>query len=393
MKTRVPAELKFPQAETERLFLRYYRWSYRQQLRLSLLLALLGWIVFGVFDGLYYPEVAHSLWRIRYLYVLPPVLVLVAAVWSGRFPKLDRLFVTAAIIIAGLGVIAMAPVLPPEGRDYPFSGLMLITFLTYTTFRLRFVWATTAGLSLLVAYNLVVLRSGTFSSEAIVMADFFLTTTNLFGMLAAYLLEYDSRRTFLLLRQLRESRRRLWGVNRDMERINARLHSLARTDELTGLANRRSFYEAFGREWNRARRYGGPISAVMLDIDHFKEVNDRYGHQTGDEYLRSVAQVLSRAAQRAGDLVARLGGEEFILVLPGTVAREAARVAERVRRELEELALPNVDAPTGPRLTISAGVASLRPGEDNSPDDLIRLADEALYRAKEEGRNRVVCQG
>ncbi len=391
MTSRVPYTLIFQHPATERLFLRYYRQRYRNQLRLALVLATLGWIAFGLLDGLYYPEVAPILWRIRYLYILPVILSLAALVFTRYYWRIGQLSVAMAIVIAGLGVVAMILAIPHGRENYYFVGLMLILFINYTIFRLRFLWASLAGLLLLAAFDGAMLSARAMPHSEIVMANFFLVGSNLFGMLAAYLMEYDSRRTFLLMRLLGQSRRRLRGINRNMERINARLDSLARTDELTGLANRRSFYQDLEREWNRARRYGGPVTAIMVDIDHFKEVNDRYGHQTGDEYLRRVAEILSGAAKRAGDLVARLGGEEFVLVLPGTTASEAALVAERLRRELQELGLPNADAPTCPQLTLSAGVASLRPGDGHTPDELIQLADKALYRAKEEGRNRVVC--
>ncbi len=391
MTVQVPLTLSFGHRSLERLFQRYYRQRYRNQLRMALLLGTAGWITFGLLDGLYYPEVATVLWRIRYLYILPVILVLALCTFTRLYWRIGQLFVAVAIVVGGLGVIAMILAIPSGRENYYFVGLMLILFINFTIFRLRFIWASLAGLVLLVAFNATILATRAMPDNEIIMANFFLVGTNLFGMVAAYLMEYDSRRSFLLMRLLSQSRRRLRGINLNMERINARLDSLARTDELTGLANRRSFYEDFEREWKRARRYGGPITAIMVDIDHFKEVNDRYGHQTGDEYLRRVAGILAGAAKRAGDLVARLGGEEFVLVLPGTTASEAALVAERLRRELQELGLPNVDAPTCPKLTISAGVASLRPGDGHTPDDLIQLADKALYRAKEEGRNRVVC--
>jgi two-component system, cell cycle response regulator len=166
------------------------------------------------------------------------------------------------------------------------------------------------------------------------------------------------------------------------------LHTLAHTDELTGCASRRSLQEVLREEFNRARLVGTPLSVVVLDIDHFKEVNDRYGHLTGDSVLRSLGQWLRGArALRSRDCAGRFGGDEFVVVLPETSADGASRFAERARSFLEgEMFL---DGTLAVRCTLSAGVASY-PAEDiASPEELLALADAALYAAKKDGRNCV----
>ncbi|HZT66813.1 MAG TPA: GGDEF domain-containing protein [Acidimicrobiales bacterium] len=158
-----------------------------------------------------------------------------------------------------------------------------------------------------------------------------------------------------------------------------RVRALASTDGLTGLANRRSFDAGFDREVARAARTGAALSLVMVDIDHFKRLNDGYGHAFGDEVLRRVAEAI-RSAVRPYDLVARYGGEEIAVVLAGCGPRRAARTAERIRAAVAALDLVTP-------LTVSAGVASLLPLE--APDDMLRRADAALYRSKGAGRDRV----
>jgi two-component system cell cycle response regulator len=161
----------------------------------------------------------------------------------------------------------------------------------------------------------------------------------------------------------------------------ARLEMLARTDPLTQLHNRRSLMDRLSEEVERVRRYGLTLSALMVDIDHFKAVNDTYGHLVGDEVLRGVARVLQREA-RAVDVVARYGGEEFVLVLPETA------VAERIRQRIAEQPLRGEQADRV-RVTVSIGTATMPSPRAHSPESLIAAADEALYRAKAQGRNRV----
>ena len=164
----------------------------------------------------------------------------------------------------------------------------------------------------------------------------------------------------------------------------AQTEFLSMHDPLTGLANRRHFGEFFRSEWNRNKRERTPVSLIMFDIDHFKELNDQLGHGVGDFYLSRVAHVIHEAARRVGDLAVRWGGEEFILLLGNTPVDAALTVAEDVRVRIEEL--PSVE---GVKSTISAGVACVIP-EGAVSDKLIAAADQALYHAKQSGRNRVV---
>ena len=168
---------------------------------------------------------------------------------------------------------------------------------------------------------------------------------------------------------------------------NARLEVLARTDPLTQLLNRRVLVERLAQEVERARRYDGKITMLMIDLDHFKRVNDQYGHLVGDDVLRDVAALLKNAV-RAVDVVARYGGEEFVIVLPETPAPGALAFAERLRERIE--ATDFSAHPHGTfHLTTSIGMATFPGPRIDSGDDLLARADEALYRAKADGRNRV----
>lgn len=171
-----------------------------------------------------------------------------------------------------------------------------------------------------------------------------------------------------------------------------RLAGLALTDGLTGLWNRRAFDEALEREWKRTTREGSQISLLLLDLDHFKEFNDQYGHQVGDDCLRAVATALFGAV-RATDTVARYGGEEIAIILPSTDAAGAAEAAERVRASVESLRLTHLGNPEGSGwMTASIGAATALArygGTMSMPAGLLQAADNALYKAKHGGRNRV----
>jgi diguanylate cyclase (GGDEF)-like protein len=168
--------------------------------------------------------------------------------------------------------------------------------------------------------------------------------------------------------------------------LNAQLMRLSTTDGLTGIGNRRCFDTALRTEWAGAIRDGSALALLMLDVDYFKRYNDRYGHLQGDECLRTVALCSRIALQRPADLLTRYGGEEFAVLLPATDITGAEVVAERLRRAVYEARLPHLDSPFG-RVSISVGIACLVPTAAMPAQDLLSLADQALYQAKRDGRN------
>ena len=175
----------------------------------------------------------------------------------------------------------------------------------------------------------------------------------------------------------------------ELQTANTRLKSLAATDFLTGLANRRSFDMAIDQECRRNARSGSSLSVLFIDVDNFKGYNDYFGHSEGDECLRRIAQALNRCTKRPGDLAARYGGEEFALILPETDEVGAAEVGEFARQQIEALKLENPESKYG-IVTISVGVAWVPGLGQEDPDSLLKNADIALYKAKANGRNRVV---
>jgi len=166
------------------------------------------------------------------------------------------------------------------------------------------------------------------------------------------------------------------------------LEHMSLTDQLTDMPNRRNFNNQMDREWYAAIRVNAPVSIMMIDIDRFKTYNDTYGHKQGDEILKSVAKAITRELKRPRDFAARWGGEEFILLLPDTDEGGALKVAEAIRANVEKMSIPLPDDAVA-SVTVSIGVNTQTPGQGSSWDSFVSAADNALYRAKETGRNRL----
>jgi len=166
------------------------------------------------------------------------------------------------------------------------------------------------------------------------------------------------------------------------------LAELATRDGLTGIPNRRRFDELVATEWRRAVRDRGVLTLALLDVDHFKLFNDRYGHARGDECLQAVATALTGCCRRAADLVARWGGEEFALLLPGLDGPASLDLLGGALERVARLEIPHAGSPTAPVVTLSCGAVSLRPEGGSEPPDALEAADQQLYAAKEAGRNR-----
>jgi two-component system, cell cycle response regulator len=166
------------------------------------------------------------------------------------------------------------------------------------------------------------------------------------------------------------------------------MKQLSTTDELTQIANRRSFNQIFAREWNRLRRDSQSIAVILSDIDFFKQYNDYYGHQAGDRCLQQIAQVLADSVRRSGEFVARYGGEEFVLVVANTTPEQVKTLTDRLHAQLHHCALNHDRSTISPYVTMSMGIAIGIPTHDLSPEQALEYADAALYKAKSQGRNQ-----
>jgi two-component system, chemotaxis family, response regulator WspR len=231
--------------------------------------------------------------------------------------------------------------------------------------------------------------------EATVKRDAFLSGANDYLVKLPDTIELLARiryhsKAFLTQIQRDEAFRALRQSQKELLETNIELQRLTNVDGLTGLSNKRYCNEYMETEWNHAIRARSSVSVLMIDIDNFKLYNDSYGHLAGDEVLKAVAQKVKGNFQRSTDLVARFGGEEFIVILPLTVSADLDRLADDVVKAVESLNLPHCASTAGPRVTISVGGATAVPHPNDASSKLIEAADAALYEAKRTGRNRAV---
>jgi len=194
------------------------------------------------------------------------------------------------------------------------------------------------------------------------------------------------------MQRIAQMRFSLLVLTRKLDDANQELTRLSSLDGLTGISNRRQFDETLLREWRRLGRQGRPLSMLLCDVDYFKQFNDAYGHQVGDECLKAVARTLKDTLRRPADLVARYGGEEFAVILPDTEITGALQVAEAMRSAVEGLNITHRYSKGASVVTISIGVASTTPSRTGSDSSaLLKRADDALYQAKQAGRNRIAA--
>lgn len=230
------------------------------------------------------------------------------------------------------------------------------------------------------------------SSKWEVLTSWFISSSlqTLWVLALCFVLKRGSDHAQQALLNRQQSERSLRKAHAALAEANERLHRLAQFDELTSLPNRRYFDRRFARAFKSAAREREWLAVVMIDIDYFKTYNDRYGHPAGDRCLATVAAAMKSAIARPRDFIARYGGEEVVMLLPGSDAAGAAKVAEAVRKAVTDANIGHSDNPAG-CVTVSLGVASMRPEPGSTASDLLQQADCALYEAKRAGRNRVIA--
>ncbi|MGB6309125.1 MAG: diguanylate cyclase [Steroidobacteraceae bacterium] len=337
--------------------------------RVNLCLAVVITMAFTAMDAVALGPVLNRVPNmIHVLVILPTLLIGLASSFS---PKRHRIYPPLAMIastILGVGVAAIQIIATRAGVSMLFPCLMLTIIFVYFMGGLIFYHALAANLIVLLAYIAagiaLQLPDHEFAYDALAMV-----AANLFGASVVYMHEKTSRMRYLEACLLQE---------------------MVARDGLTGIQNRRMFDQHIQRVWQQAVREQKRVAVLLADIDCFKDYNDRYGHQAGDECLRAVAVSLSQCARRPLDFVARYGGEEFAVVLYEASREYVAEVLTRIQRSIAELNIPHDASRVASRLTVSIGAAFILPTSNRTPDGLIQLADEALYSAKEEGRNRVV---
>jgi diguanylate cyclase (GGDEF)-like protein len=333
-------------------------------------------------DWLMVPDQFANALRLRLLVHTPLLLV-----WLACFHRMSShqrewfgltMSISAGVITAFLCVNSTDAL----GPAYLVSLAMILLF-NGGVVRMRFWIAVAVDVILLGVYAVALCLLAHPQPALMVAITLVQLSTTVFTLYNSYWLEHDERVNWLMLQHE-------YSLLDALQQGNQRLDAIARHDPLTSLANRRHVDEFLQQVWDRARLSGDEIAVLMMDIDHFKAFNDHYGHPAGDACLKDVAEALGQHLRQPGDLVGRYGGEEFMAVLHKTGLPAAQAAAERVRAGVQQLARVHAASPTGPHVTMSIGVACVRPDQcDSSPARLIELADEALYQAKSHGRNQV----
>ena len=341
----------------------------RRQIRYNLLLAVVLIGAFAIMDRWLLGDASQLVPDVLRFGVLVPLIALaIASTYSHAYVRLYPLLMQFVAPVAGVCVVLIEIRAARSGVHLVFATLVITTIYLYFLVGMLFHAALRSNLLVLAAY-VAIAWTAQLQGQQLAYSVMVLALANMVGAVVCYSLEKANRVSFLEARLLGE---------------------MVARDGLTGIYNRRMFDERVEELWNQAVRDQVPLAMLLIDIDCFKLFNDCYGHQAGDETLRRVAATLDRFARRPLDFTARYGGEEFATVLYDVDRAFVDDVAQRMRSEVEALAIPHERSSAAVSLTVSVGAACVRPVSGRHREGLIQLADEALYAAKHQGRNRVV---
>ncbi|MBZ9735004.1 GGDEF domain-containing protein [Mesorhizobium sp. CA18] len=316
--------------------------------------------------------------------IIPPVVIAVVLAWRKPRPP----WFEGASLITGMFLILLSVALVgvSAGGEFYERQLNVMLFVAITAiiiFGIPLAWTVAIAALALGLYLVFQVQNPAIEHGSAVAGTLFFASGIFATVAARRIITILAQKTFLF--ELRDRRRVA-----ELAKANDRLELLAKTDPLTGIANRHWMTETLDHLWGNDKRCLDGAAMLMCDIDHFKKLNDHLGHAEGDRCLVEVANIIQENVRRDRDHVARYGGEEFLVLLPGVTEEEAVSVAERVRKSVEAAALPNPGSRVSRSVTLSIGVAVQTADEAISPEQLQGKADAALYLAKQTGRNRVL---
>lgn len=374
--------LRFP-GGLERQFQCDSRAGRAREMLIGGIVSVLCYQLFLLADYLMVPDVWPLALLVRLGIVTPIAVAALAVLWSDP-PVVLRESMAAGVTL--LGVASVVLICRTSASPYAVHaqyGNILVIFFGTLVLRTQFWFALPAVAGCVVLGTLGLLGAAAVPGELLPWVFLLLASAGLFTLTVSHRLEHHERS--LYLQQLRERLRAL-----ELRENNREPPDLARVDPLTGVATRRAFAAALQQAWAEALAEGHPLGAIMVDVDAFKAFIERYGHLAGDESLRRIAAVLHQQLRAGSAVLARMGEAEFAAVLPGLDEPATIQVAERMRRAVETLAIAHAGAKAARVVTVSIGVAALQPRSDaQDPVQLFSLADAALYRSKQAGRNCV----
>ena len=314
---------------------------------------------------------------VRIVMVTLPALLGLMLIYKVRTEAVRNGVVALISLLVTIGTVAMFARTDSRFVIYDAFAFTLMPVIANTLIPFRFVYALASTVVNVALVNTAIVLTGNMPID--VLPAIYLSA--LVSLLTNYRLERNAIDTFLnlLLKSLRQF---------EMDEANRYLKIIAREDALTGLANRREFEATLARTWSSAVENLQSYSALMIDIDHFKAYNDLHGHPAGDECLRQVASIILQQVRASKDLAARIGGEEFCILMPGAQFQAAEAVAERIRAAVERARIPHGGIAGQVFVTVSIGAASCIAKFCENGETLVATADKALYEAKHAGRNR-----
>jgi diguanylate cyclase (GGDEF)-like protein len=343
--------------------------------------------LFLVSDLSMVPDVFRQMLWLRLGVVTPIGLAALLVVARGSSARLTEIAISFLSVLTTLTITYAIASSHHPYASYYHTGIPLIVIFANIVQRARFWYALGTSLLILMLYIGVAVTTHRLPPDILQNYVMVLASTALFTLIANYNLERDERHTWLM-----NVRERLRLSN--LEDANAQLTRLSEVDPLTDLANRRSFERQLKQLWMRYLALRQPLSLMMIDVDHFKLYNDRLGHPAGDQCLKQVAATIRGHVRSAsGELAARLGGEEFAVLLPGLTEERAEEVAQRIRTAVQSLRIAHEAVSDDAVVTVSIGIATADGAHLASPQRLLEAADSALYLAKRGGRNRVRLAG
>lgn len=377
-----PKELedRFEQATTERRSGRLW---------LEGLIAIILFDLFLIVDFYRAPWQFRRAFIIRMLVVTPICILVNTSILHGPNKIFRESSIAAAACLAGLTQLYLESNSSPVASTYVQMSILAVILFNTIVMRLRFPYAVATSVVMLLGDSIFLWKDQMLDPGDKIFGLGLAFGTTLITTIANYSVGREERLNFLL--QLRSEM-----LVTNLNQLNAQLMHHSERDALTGLGNRRSFDLRYDDMWKRAMTKGTAMSVILVDVDSFKKLNDRYGHLYGDEVLKRIGSLLQQALRVKDDFAARYGGEEFVILLPGASDAAAIQVAERLRKMVELAGFPAIDPSQGPydqsiRATVSCGVATIYPTVHDRPASLLQEADKALYQAKAEGRNCVRC--
>ena len=366
----------------ERHFLTYTLDARRKFFFVMTIIAILIYNLFLFTDREMLTDAYRTAWQIRLGIVTPCMLIILALLHYRVFIRYIDFMADFLIVLSASSIIMILHFSHHPNVVHYHTGIILIIMFGNIVVRLRFWHALVVSSLIFALYVLTVPEITAMQPPVMINSSVVLFSAIIISLIGNYQIESALRRNYLrnLLKEIETIR---------LEKAKTELELISSRDVLTGLANRRNFDTFLNTEWQMGAQYRTPLSLLFLDVDDFKSYNDHYGHQAGDVCLREIAEVLKSCIHRSRDLCARYGGEEFVVLLPNTDEKSALQIAEKLRKNIELENIPHQYSRVGHYVTVSVGVATMMPQKILPPHRLVELADKALYRAKDLGRNQV----